>query len=286
MQRFMIVTVGTVVLGAILWLLIRPVLTELGSFSQPAEKPVVAAQPVWEPEPVGPDLSYEGFDPSHIISDDDFYNAEAMTEAQVEAFIAKWNKGCRPGFDGTPCLADYRVDSPSFPADRYCSGDFEGEVGDTAASVIHKAAVACGVNPQVLLTILQKEQSLITASGPRLNETRYTIAMGYACPDHSHCDSDFFGFPTQVYYAARQMSVYEQNPGSYMVLPYATTYIPYAPGEECEGSEVYVDNQATANLYNYTPYQPSPGALLGEGGPCTTMGNQNFYALFNAWFKS
>ena len=118
--------------------------------------------------------------------------------------------------------------SPSFEPDQYCPAGFEGAEEDTAASIIHKAAMSCGINPQVLLTTLQKEQGLITASGLRLNEGRYTIAMGYACPDSSNCDEQYFGFATQVYYAARQMRVYEQNPYKYMARPYENIYVPPA----------------------------------------------------------
>ena len=135
-----------------------------------------------------------------------------------------------------------------------------------------------------LLTTLQKEQGLITASGHRLNETRYAIAMGYACPDSSHCDPQYFGFATQVYYAARQFRIYEARPDLFMTAAGREDFVPFAPGEECGGARIFVENLATSNLYNYTPYQPNEAALSGAGGPCASVGNANFYAYFNAWF--
>ncbi len=236
------------------------------------------------PEPITPPLSFEGFNPANIISNEKFFDSDAYDLSQIEGFIAKWNKGCRTGIDGALCLGEFREDSPSFDADQYCPDGFVGEQSDSAASIIYKSARSCGINPQVLLTTLQKEQGLITASGHRLNETRYTIAMGYACPDSSRCDPDYFGFSTQVYYAARQMRVYEQNPHMFMTAAERQDFIPYAPGRECGGSEVFVENLATSNLYNYTPYQPDDAALAGSPGPCSSVGNLNFYAYFNAWF--
>lgn len=257
----------------------------VGSLSDEGEGEIAgAATPVvLDPEPVTPPLSFEGFNAARIIEDEQFFNSDAYSLEQVAGFIAEWNEGCRTGVDGTVCLADYLEDTPSFEADAYCPGGFEGEEGDTAASIIWKAAQSCGINPQVLLTTLQKEQGLITASGYRLNETRYAIAMGYACPDSANCDPTYFGFATQVYYAARQFRVYEQNPEAYTVDAERQDFIPYAPGD-CGGSEVFVENQATANLYNYTPYQPDEAALAGSAGPCSSVGNLNFYAYFNAWF--
>lgn len=250
---------------------------------EPPPSPVEPAV-VLPPEPVGPALSYEGFNPGNIITDEQFFNADSYTEEQIGQFIAKWNEGCRTGLDGSPCLADYTEDAPAFDPDQYCPGGFQGQAGDNAAKILWRASQGCGVNPQVLLTILQKEQGLVTASGFRLDQTRYAIAMGFACPDHSNCDSDYFGFSTQVYYAARQMKKYQYNPYDYMARSGENIEIPYSPDPACGSSVVYVENQGTANLYNYTPYQPNEQALAGYEGECAAWGNLNFFAYFNAWF--
>ena len=231
-----------------------------------------------------PPLSYEGFDAGNIISDQEFFDTDAMTEQDVTDFIDTWNEGCRTGANGTPCLADFRENTRYFPADQYCARDFAAVTQDSAASIVWRAAQACGINPQVLLVTLQKEQGLITASGKRLNASRYRSAMGYACPDSAACDQDFYGFTNQVYYAARQMRVYEALPDRYLAAPGQTAMIKYAYPAECGAAEVLVENQATANLYNYTPYQPNDAALHGVRGECESPGNLNFYAYFNAWF--
>lgn len=272
-------------MSAALWVLSAPIRMALQRTEMPAAAPVPEPPPL-PPEPKGPALSFDGFEPGNIISDEQFFDSDAMSETEIEQFIAKWNEGCRTGADGTPCLADYLEDTPSFPADQYCGGGFAGKQDDTPASIIKKAADSCGINPQVLLTILQKEQGLITASGFRLNADRYAIAMGYACPDGAYCDKDFYGFATQIYFAARQMGLYEQNPYRYMVRPYETIEIPYSPDKACGSEAVYVENLATSNLYNYTPYVPNSAALTREPDQCSAVGNLNFYALFRAWFEA
>ena len=238
------------------------------------------------PAPTTPALSFVGFDAGDIMSDAVFFDATTMDERQIAAFIDTWNAGCRTGSDGSPCLADYREDTASQPADAWCPGGFEGTTGDTAAAVISKAARGCGINPQVLLTILQKEQGLLTASGDSLDATRYRSAMGYACPDGSDCDPVYADFSRQVWFAARQFQIYRSDPASFGVIPGQSVAIRFAPNPSCGSAEVTVLNQATAGLYAYTPYQPDEAAMLGGVDSCASFGNLNFYAYFTAWFGS
>lgn len=238
------------------------------------------------PEPTTPPLSYVGFDAGDIMSDEVFFDSSTMDARQVADFIDTWNAGCRTGADGTPCLADYTEDTVSQAADAWCPGGFEGAEDDTAASIIDKVAQGCGINPQVILTILQKEQGLVTASGGSLDATRYRSAMGYACPDDSDCDPAFAGFSRQVWFAARQFQKYRADPAEYGAVPGQTMAIRYSPDASCGSGDVTVLNQATAGLYAYTPYQPDEAATLGAEDSCSSFGNLNFYAYFTAWFGS
>lgn len=234
--------------------------------------------------PSTPTLDFTGFDAGDIISDGLFFDGEAMTRDEVAAFVASWNAGCVAGPDGTPCLAEYSEETPSFPADRFCPGGFEGAEADSAADVVTKAASGCGVSPKVLLVVLQKEQGLITASGSSLTATRYASAMGYACPDTSTCNADYSGFARQVWYAARQFRIYQQDPGQFEFQAGVTSDVLYNPDPDCGSAPVALANQATAGLYNYTPYQPDDDALSGSGGSCSSWGNLNFHAYWKAWF--
>ncbi len=260
------------------WVLLQLPATPVAKDSEPASnvKEVV-------PEPVTPPLSFEGFNPGRIIGDEEFYDSGAMNLQQVEDFIAEVNYGCREGWENTPCLAEYAEDAPTFPADDYCYA-FEGESEESAASILYRAAQSCGINPKVLLVMLQKEQGLLTASGFRLDETRYTIAMGYGCPDTENCDPTFFGFGQQTYYAARQLRRYATEPGEYSILPEQKNKIRYNANSKCGKGKVFVENYATAGLYNYTPYQPNKAALAGDPDSCSSVGNLYFYAYYDAWF--
>ena len=50
---------------------------------------------------------------------------------------------------------------------------------------------------------------------------------------------------------------------------------------------MFIDNQATAALYVYTPYRPNAAALgnmYGTGDSCSSYGNRNFWRMFSDWF--
>lgn len=262
---------------------VRVVGQVIGALTDREETVAEATERPLAPEPTTPQLDFAGFDPGNIISDEVFYDEETMEEAEIQAFLDEVGEGCRQGGDGSECLASYREDSPTFDATDYCFA-FEGQDEDTAASIIYKAATACGINPQVLLVMLQKEQGLLTASGARLDEGRYTIAMGYGCPDNSDCNPVYFGFGNQVYHAAQQLRMYANSPQKYQIEPFNDNKIAFHPSSDCGRATVYVENYATAGLYNYTPYQPDEAALAGQPASCSAVGNLNFYAYFNAWF--
>lgn len=275
-------TAGLLILAALAFLAAWHLLQ--GGGESPAEVvPEAAVVEESVPEPVTPPLSFAGFEAGEIIADEVFYNSGAMSEQQVEDFLQEVNYGCREGGDGTPCLGNYREDTVTIPADNYCF-EFEGGQDRSAAQIIHEAAISCGVNPQVLLVMLQKEQGLLTASGARLNADRYAIAMGYGCPDTANCDPQFFGFGKQTYYAARQLRRYANEPGEYRIVPGVVNEVRFHPSSSCGTEPVLISNYATAGLYNYTPYQPNVAALEGNANDCSSVGNLYFYAYFNAWF--
>src|SRR5690606_17254112 len=63
----------------------------------------------------------------------------------------------------------------------------------------------------------------------------------------------------------------------------------YHPKAACGSAPVFIANQATAGLYNYTPYQPNTAALnnlYGTGDSCSSYGNRNFWRLYWDWFGS
>lgn len=223
------------------------------------------------------------FDPGNIISDATFFNGSAMTAAQVQSFLNQQVVNC-VGANGQPCLKDFRQATPTRAGSSYCA-EYAGSPNESAAEIIARVGAACRINPQVLLVTLQKERGLITKASPTSGD--YQIAMGYACPDTAPCDAEYFGFFNQVYNAARQFQRYTQSPGSWNYQAGRENVIQFHPNSACGASRVYIRNQATANLYIYTPYQPNAAAmanLYGTGDGCSSYGNRNFWRYFSDWF--
>jgi hypothetical protein len=223
------------------------------------------------------------FNPGNIISDAVFFNSGTMSPADIQSFLNGKVPSCQSGY---VCLKDFRQTTSSMASSNYCAG-YAGAPNETAATIIYKVAVSCGINPQVLLVTLQKEQGLVTHTWP--SEWRYTSAMGQGCPDTAACDTKYYGFQNQVYGAARQFKIYQEGRYFTYYAPGKTWNILYNPNSGCGTAPVYVENKATAGLYYYTPYQPNAAALragYGEGDGCSSYGNRNFYQYFTDWFGS
>lgn len=227
------------------------------------------------------------FRPGNVVSDAVFFDSSTLTEAQVQSFLESKVSSCRSGYT---CLKDYYVQTRSIAADAMC-GAYSGGGMERASRVIVKVAQACGINPQVIIVMLQKEQGLVTSTAP--SSWAYQAAMGQGCPDTAACDTRYYGLFNQVYGGAWQMKRYANPPGT---SNYFTWYAPgntwnvlFHPNSACGRAPVYIENQATANLYYYTPYQPNAAALragYGEGDGCSSYGNRNFFNYFTDWFGS
>ncbi|HEU5187047.1 MAG TPA: hypothetical protein VFT87_00945, partial [Candidatus Saccharimonadales bacterium] len=101
------------------------------------------------------------------------------------------------------------------------------------------------------------------------------------------CDSQYYGFYNQIQNAARQFRRYATYPNDYNHVAGRNNSVRFNPQTVCGSSTVYIENTATASLYNYTPYQPNQAALnnlYGTGDACSAYGNRNFWRDFNNWF--
>ncbi|TFB53945.1 fibronectin type III domain-containing protein [Cryobacterium tagatosivorans] len=224
------------------------------------------------------------FNPGMIISDAIFYNGRTMTAAQVQTFLNGKVPSCWSGYT---CLKSYRESTKSQSAKSEGCAAYTGQASETAAAIIYKVGMACGINPKALLVLLEKEQGLVTGTHP--TASIYRKATGFGCPDTSVCDSLYYGFFNQVYQAAYMFKKYQARPASrgYVAGRYNT--ILWNPNSACGSSSVYIQNQATAGLYIYTPYRPNAAALAnmyGTGNSCSAYGNRNFWRLFTDWFGS
>lgn len=236
-------------------------------------------------------LSGSQFQAGHIIDDGIFFNQASMNTAAIQNFLNAKVPVCQtnhpPANGYNPpfiCLKDYHQDTPARdPSPGLCNGFGAGN--KSAAQIIFEVAQSCGVNPQVLIVMLQKEQGLVTDTWPY--PIQYRSAMGYGCPDGAACDAEYYGFLNQVYAAAKQFKRYVRDANQYNYRAGFNNNIQWSPNAPCGASTVYIENRATAALYNYTPYQPNAAALnnlYGTGDGCSAYGNRNFWRYFNDWF--
>lgn len=165
------------------------------------------------------------FDANYIIADWVFTDQTTMNETDIQHFLNIHGPGGGPSF-----LASYAVG------------------GRSAARIVHQAAQAYQVNPQLLLTKLQVEWSLIVRYSPSSPPSQFALdyAMGYGCPG-GECDSRWKGFAVQVESAAARLrGLYDGDYAGYWNGPGT----PYPPSGQPVATP---SNVATGVLYIYTP---------------------------------
>lgn len=223
-----------------------------------------------------------GFDPGTIIDDALFFDAGAMSAAQIQTFLDQKNR-CTNGrclntstasISSRAAVVSYRT------GNRVCNAIAGGTM--PISELIYRVQVACGISAKAILVTLEKEQSLVTGRAP--TERNFTYAMGANCPDTAPCDPAYSGIGPQI--LAGTTSLKNYSAGAFSRQP-GVHWIGYSPTASCGGTNVNVTNYATAALYNYTPYQPNASALAagyGLGDACGSYGNRNFYNFYKDWF--
>lgn len=222
----------------------------------------------------------DGFRPGNIMSDYVMGNYKSMTESEIQAFLKSKNSCNNTNIQLAKQYSNYQyhIENGHF----VCMAD-ERFDGETAAHIIYQAAQDYKINPQVLIVLLQKEQSLVTDTWP--NHVQYRAATGYGCPDTAACSKKYYGFKNQVRRAAELFRTVLN--GGWTNYPLGNNYVQYSPNAACGGTTVKIENLATSALYRYTPYQPNAASLAagyGRGNDCSAYGNRNFYLYFLDWF--
>jgi hypothetical protein len=183
---------------------------------------------------------------NYIISDAEATNYQSMTEAEIRDFLR----------DRDSYLATYKYsgNNPS-PAQLALDPEKKYIQTRTVAEIIYNASQEWKINPQFLLTLMEKEMSLVTDKTPTINQLAY--AMGYDCPDSGGCGFKTKGFGKQVRAAAEQfrwfidhIDAYNWNPGQTSCADDPTPFLPCTS----RGVEVTPANKITAAMYLYTPH--------------------------------
>ena len=122
------------------------------------------------------------FNANNLMDDGVFDNSGTMTAAQIDSWLnSNWGSASCISTDhgfAAPQPIGY---SPTGPA---ATGGFTYGGDVSAGTVIYDAAKVYGLNPQVLLTTLEKEEGLLDGTGLYgCTVTAYTQALGYNCPD-------------------------------------------------------------------------------------------------------
>lgn len=181
------------------------------------------------------------FNPNYIISDEDLTNYKSMSKDKVQQFFLRQ----------TGVLKDYKVDV--FGAKK------------TASDIIYDAAQFYKINPQYLIVLLQKEQSLVSDSSP--SDSQINWATGYGVCDSCSKDDPriqkYKGLYNQINWAAKRNRQYIDESGQWHYKVGGTYLI--------DGQTVTISNQATVNLYTYTPH---------------LHGNEVFHRLWTKWFAT
>lgn len=165
----------------------------------------------------------------------------------------------------------------------------------TAAELIWDASVQSGLNPQVILVTLNKEQGLITSANNYTSDRLQKAldrAMGFDCPDGNGCGNLFPGFYYQLFgnfdsnnnrylgAAKSLMKSFLTSGGRGPVVNGVASRVGdvITLDNTLGGYEnilpqqtVSLSNKATAALYRYTPH--------------VFNGNYNFWKFFQSWFK-
>jgi len=211
------------------------------------------------------------FNPNYIISDNEILDKTTMTLADIQNFLN--DKG---GYIANYKTIDYYGQTKSTAEIIYNAAvnNYDCQGADVSATpTLAEQKLKCkpiSINPQFLLVLLQKEQSLLDSQNPKQSSLDW--ATGYGCPDGGGCNDRWKGFGKQVNSASLQFYEYMVNPTAF---PYQAgkTYTftnPYDTINEKQEIAVTPVNQATAALYNYTPH--------------VYNGNYNFWRLWNQYF--
>ncbi|OGY94643.1 MAG: hypothetical protein A2406_02340 [Candidatus Komeilibacteria bacterium RIFOXYC1_FULL_37_11] len=205
---------------------------------------------------------------NYIISDAEALNYQSMDKKDIQEFLD--SKG------GYIANKSYMGNNPS-PEQLALDPNKEYPKTRTTAEIIYNAAQEAKINPQFLITMLQKEMSLITDKAPTENQQKY--AMGYDCPDRSGCAFKTSGFANQVRATAQQFAWdlgKDEETGKYRIYGYswspgktscADDYNSFLPCTS-DGIEVTPENRITAAMYRYTPH---------------VVGNMNFKRIWNKY---
>ncbi|MGV8082752.1 MAG: hypothetical protein AB2L09_03825 [Coriobacteriia bacterium] len=207
------------------------------------------------------------FDRNLILSDDNMRAVNSMSASDIQAFL-----DVQPGVLKSLVTTDY------------------AGVPKPASQIIYEASQQWGISPKVMLTMLQKEQSLLTRTSLAANTL--SRAIGAGCPNST--TNYYPGFGQQMWFGAQLLSAYGEGVARYTIRNGVEVKIPYSDVAFTYGMTitdsyrtppvvVTPGNLATYKLYIYNP---SVGASepYGDLSTQSCSGNANFWKIYWKYF--
>ncbi|MGV8082753.1 MAG: hypothetical protein AB2L09_03830 [Coriobacteriia bacterium] len=212
------------------------------------------------------------FDPTRIISDENFRASACLSPQDIQSFLARYNS----------VLA-------TASAPRHSDGSIA-----PVSQLIWEVSQEFEINPKVLLVTLQKEQSLIEAT--TATQTRLDWALGFGCPDGvavENRDPAYKGLGNQIWWAARYLNRYCED-STHWTYPWTVGKIKTVSSPVLNADntitltniDLVPANLCTYKLYLYTPHI---GGVAPYGDQNTLRlatfgGNGLFWKLYWKYF--
>ena len=184
------------------------------------------------------------FDANDIFTDKELFDSNALSRTAIQRFLESKNS----------VLANTTAVVSGVPK--------------LVSEMIYEIGKEYGISQKFLLAKLQQEQGLIEKT--EASQKKLDWATGYSCFSN-RCNDKYRGIYNQLDAAADTQKIYVEKGKS-------SGYFGYELGKESktkDGKLVKPKNQATTNLYIYTPYQ---GSDVGIGG------NYFFWRVWNQYF--
>ncbi|MDO8559754.1 MAG: hypothetical protein Q7S23_01815 [bacterium] len=189
------------------------------------------------------------FSPNRLMTDAELHDPGSLSTAAIQQFLEQ--KGS--------VLATFRE-------------TVEGQTL-TAAQIFSRVGNQTGISPKFLLAVVEREKGLLRKSPGAVKQSDLDWAAGYSCFS-GRCNEKYRGFFNQVDSAAITQNIYFERASTF-------TYRIGTPAQTHDGYTVTPENQATANLYIYTPFvghSPELGIVNGLGG------NRLFHNIWQQFF--
>ena len=193
------------------------------------------------------------FNPALVISDANMRATTAMSQGDIQTFL-----NAQPG-----------------PLKSLVTTDYAGKK-KPVAQIISEACNQWHIGPRVMLTMLQKEQSLLTRK-TLVTGDHGTLdwAVGMGCPDSGPRIEKYRGFGNQMWYAAQRLDGYGEGKNGSTVPLWKAPYVIVAG--------VKTANLATYKLYIYNP-SVGAKAPYGDLSNQDCSGNANFWKIYWKYF--